>query len=101
MDSPLLLIMIKINILLLRKYIRKFYCKISQSKFGSKSDIVNLAKKTDLDKNELNELSTKVKAISTKGLTKDLINKFIILNGSKYFSSRIFQNYLVFIPAKK
>ena len=50
--------------------------------------------------NELNELSKKVKAISTKGLTKDLINKFSVLNGSKYFYSGIFQNYLVFIPAK-
>ena len=43
----------------------------------------------------------KVKAISTKGLTKDLINKFSIVNGAKYFFSGIFQNYLVFIPAKK
>ena len=42
----------------------------------------------------------KVKAISIKGLTKDLINKFSILNGAKYFSLGIFQNYLVFIPAK-
>ena len=30
-----------------------------------------------------------------------MINKWSILNGSKYFSSGIFQNYLVFIPAKK
>ena len=30
-----------------------------------------------------------------------MINKFSILNGAKYFSSGIFQNYLVFIPAKK
>ena len=36
-----------------------------------------------------------VKAISAKGLTKDLINKYNILNGAE-----IFQNYLVFIPAK-
>ena len=53
-----------------------------------------------MNKNELNEISRKVKAISTKGLTKDLINIFSILNGAKYFSSEIFQNYLVFIPAK-
>ena len=52
-------------------------------------------------KNELNELSKKVKAIPTKRLTKDLTNKFSILNGTKYFSSGIFQNYLVFTPAKK
>ena len=42
----------------------------------------------------------KVKAISTEGLTKDLINKCSILNAAKYFSLGIFQNYLVFIPAK-
>ena len=54
-----------------------------------------------MNKNEINELSKKVKAISRKGLTKGLINKVIILNGAKYFCSGIFQNYLVFIPAKK
>ena len=43
----------------------------------------------------------KVKAISTKRLAIDLINKFSILNGAKYFSLGIFQNYLVFIPAIK
>ena len=32
---------------------------------------------------------------------KDVINKFRILNGPKYFSLGIFQSYLVFIPAKK
>ena len=30
-----------------------------------------------------------------------MIDKSSILNGAKYFSSGIFQNYLVFIPAKK
>ena len=30
-----------------------------------------------------------------------MINKFTILNGEKYFSIGIFQNYLVFIPNKK
>ena len=39
--------------------------------------------------------------MSTKGLTKHLINKFSILNGAKHFSSGIFQNCLVFIPTKK
>ena len=51
------------------------------------------------NKNELDKLLKQVKAISTKGLTKDLIEKFSILNGAKYFSSGILQNYLVFIPA--
>ena len=49
----------------------------------------------------MNELSKKVKVISTNELTKDLINKFSILNGAKYFSSGTFQNYLLFTPAKK
>ena len=34
-------------------------------------------------------------------LRQDLIDKFSILNGAKYFSPGIFQNYLVFIPALK
>ena len=51
--------------------------------------------------NELNELSEKVKAISAKESTKTLINKYSILNGEKYFYSRILQNYFVFIPSKK
>ena len=42
-----------------------------------------------------------LKAISTKGLTKDLINKFSIINGAKYFFLGIFQNNLAFIPDKK
>ena len=51
--------------------------------------------------NELNEISTKVEKIWTKGLTKILTNGNKILNGAKCFSSGIFQNYLVFISAKK
>ena len=43
----------------------------------------------------------KDKATSTKGLKKDLIHKLGILNKAKYFSTGIFQNYFVFIPAKK
>ena len=83
---------------------------MKRANLTSTSDIANFVNNTDFDnklkdvtsnKNELNELSKKVKAISTKGLTKDLIDKFSILNGAKYFSSGIFQNCLVFIPAKK
>ena len=39
--------------------------------------------------------------MSSKGLTKYFINEYYILNGAKYFSSGIFQNYLVFIQDKK
>ena len=69
-----------INILLLQ--IKK------KANLASKSDIANLVNKTDLNnklkdvtsnKNELNELSMKVKAISTKGLTKDLINLVFLM----------------------
>ena len=37
----------------------------------------------------------------TKGLTKGLINKYSILHVAKYFSSGIFQSYLVFASAEK
>ena len=86
-----------------------FAARLKQINLASKSDIDNFVKKTDFgnklrdvtsNKNELNELSKKVKAISTTGLTKKLINTFI-LNGAKYFSLEIFQNYLLFIPTKK
>ena len=49
---------------------------------------------------ELNELSEKINTISRERLKTDLINKFCILNGAKYFSSGIIQNYLLSIPAK-
>ena len=88
------MVMIMINILKLN-----FTARLAS--FASKSDIANFVKKTDLNKNELNELSKKVKAISTKRLTRDLTNKFSILNVEKYFASGIFQNYLLFIPTKK
>ena len=87
-----------------------FNARLKQTNLASKNGIANFVKKTDFDKklktvtsnkNELNEVSEIVKAISTKGLTKDLINKFSILNGAKYFSLGLFQIYLVFIPAKK
>ena len=78
-----------------------FTTRLAQENLATKNDIANFVRKTDLNKIELNELSKKVKAVSTKGLTEDLINKFSILNGAKHFSSGIFQNYLVFILAKK
>ena len=106
----LLLIMIMITQEFNKLTSENFTARLKQANLVSKNDIVNFVKKTDFykklknvtsNKNELNELSKKVKAILTKGLTKDLINKFSILNGAKYSSSGIFQNYLVFIPAKK
>ena len=63
--------------------------------FVNKSNFNNKLKDITSSKNELNKLSRKVKAISAEGLTKDLINKFSILNGAKYFSSGIFEIYLV------
>ena len=50
------------------------------------TDFINKLKDVTSNKNELNELSKKVKEISTKELTKDLIDKFSIPEGTKYFS---------------
>ena len=88
---------------------KMFVLRLKGAYLASKSYIANFVKKTDFDdklkdltnKNELNELSKKVKAVLTKGLTKDLIEKFSILNGAKYFSLGISQSHLVFIPANK
>ena len=67
---------------------------------ASINDITIFVKKTDFDnklkklnKNVTSNKNEKVKAISTKGSTKAVINEFIILNREKYFSSRIFQIY--------
>ena len=93
---------------------------MAQANLPSKNGIAALVKKTDFDdklkhlnkkvtsnktkhvlvENELNDLSKKVKAISTNELTKDVINKYSPFNGAKYFS-RILQNYFTFIPSKK
>ena len=108
-----LLILIMANIELLQDFkftVEIFHLRLNGANLASKNGIANFVKKTDFDnklkdvtsnKNELNELLKKVKAISTKGLAKDLINKLSILNGAKYFSLIIFQNYLAFIPTKK
>ena len=66
-----------------------------------KTDFDNKLKDVRSNKNELNKLSKTVEAMSTKRLAKDLIDKFSILNGAKYFFSGIFQSYLVFIPPLK
>ena len=75
----------------------------AQSKLRSKCDIADFIKEIDFDdklkkldenvassktknvlvENELNEISGKVNAISTKRLTKDLTNKFSIFNVAK------------------
>ena len=83
-----------------------FDIRLKRANLASHRDIANFVNKADFNnqvkksnKNELSKkLSKKVKA--TKWLTKDLIDKFSILNGAKYFSSGIFQNCLVFIPTK-
>ena len=91
-----------------------FPARLAQSNLTRKNDIANFVKGKDFDyklkksnkdvtanKNELNELSKEVKVISTKGLTKNLINRFSILDEAKSFSSGIFHIYLVLIIAKK
>ena len=98
-----------------------FAARLAQANLVRKNDIAYFIKKIDLDdklkkinkkfisnktkhvlvENELNELSKKVEAMSTKRLTKDFINVYKKLNITKCFSSRIFQNCLVFIPSEK
>ena len=83
---------------------------MKRANLTSTSDIANFVNNADFDnkvkdvtsnKNELSEPSKNVKAISTKRLTKNLINKFSILNRAKYFSFGICQKYLIFVPAEK
>ena len=68
-----------------------FTARLKQANLANKSDIAHFVKKTDLSK--------KFKAISTKGIKNDLINKFSILNGAKHFSSGIFYNYLCLLKS--
>ena len=95
--------------------------RLAQTKLATKCDIadfvkkayfveklININRKVTLNKarhveikDKLDDLSKNVKIISTKGLTKDLINKYSILNGGKYFSSDGLQNYLVFISTRR
>ena len=65
-----------------------FAARLAQANLASKNDIPIFEKKIGFNKelkrlneNQLNEQSKIVKAISLKGLWKNLINKFIILNG--------------------
>ena len=59
--------------------------KLKKKSRENKTDFNNKLNDVTSNKNQLNELSKKIKAISTKGVTKDLINEFSILNGAKYF----------------
>lgn len=45
---------------------------------------------------KLNNLSGEIKLLSTKGLTKDLINEYSIVNSAKYFSDGGSQSNFVF-----
>ena len=89
-----------------------FAARLKQANLADKTDITNFVNNADFDnkllsfdkrinsnktkhvlvENELNELSKKVEAISTKGLTKDLINEYKILSKARYFSSGTLQN---------
>ena len=100
-----------------------FAARLKQANLASKSDIANFVNKTDFDNkllsfnkkidlnktkdvivdNELNQLSKEFKAISTKGLTKDLITgykirgKIILLrNNTKSFIYFSYKKYFKF-----
>ena len=57
----------------------------SKRVFVTKDVYNDTIKKYKLAENELIELSEKTKAISTKGLTKDLINKLSIMDQNIFF----------------
>ena len=44
----------------------------------------------------INDLLREVKLTSTKGLAKDLINRYNILNGAKYFAEDCSQNHFLY-----
>ena len=50
--------------------------------------------------NELNELLEKVKAISTKGLTKNLINEFVLLMAQNVFNEGYYKIMLYLYQVK-
>ena len=67
---------------------RKFTARLKQANLARKSDIGSFVKKTNFDdkiknvtsnKNELNQLPRKLRALSSKGLTTDLRNQFSLL----------------------
>ena len=60
--------------------------------FLKKPNFDNEIKNVTSDKNELNELSKKVKALSTKGFTKDLINE---VSRSKIEQKDFLQEYFI------
>ena len=68
-----------------------FTARLKQANIARKNDIAYFVKKADFGNTlkhvALNELSKNILALSIEGLTKDLINKFSMLNGEKYFSS--------------
>ena len=78
-----------------------WHAKVILSISQKRTDFDNKLKDVASNKNELNQPSKKVKAITRIGLIKDFPDKFSILTGAKYFSLGIFQNNLVFIPAVK
>ena len=95
-----------------------FAARLKPAKWATKNDIADFVKNIDFDKKlasinkkvtsnktrhvevdkKLNNLSGKVKLISIKGITKDLINGCSIFNAAKYFIEDGPQNYLVFQP---
>ena len=74
--------------------------RLAQANLENKNYIADFIKRTNFDdklKNHNKKItSNKTRQKSTKGLTADLINKYIIFNGAKYFSLNGLQNYLVF-----
>ena len=77
-----------------------FTARLKEENLARQSDNANFVKKTDFDnelkdvtssKNESNELSKRIKVISTKGLTKDFIHKFTIPSEQNIFLQENFK----------
>ena len=71
-----------------------FALRLNATNLASKSDIANFVNKTDFDntpKNEINELSKKVKAVSTKGLINDLWISLVFLMEQNIFLQEYFK----------
>ena len=90
-----------------------FAARLAQANLASKTDITDFIQKRDFDgklkklnkkvssnktkhvlvENELNTLLQKVKPISTKRLTKDLMNKYSILKEKKKDEKKVRERY--------
>ena len=77
-----------------------FDARLAQASLACKRDAANFVRSTDFDdklKNLIKMLlQIKVKAISTKGLTKDLIKGYKVLNAANIFLRNISKSFSIY-----